>query len=74
MPSLEGFAPERSMEGGNKEPHGVAFCHRLGEQKLFNVGELSRADYSRKRIGKEIAKCDILCANCHAEETWASLV
>lgn len=35
--------------------------------KLFNLG---RADYSLERVLAEIAKCDLVCANCHAIRTW----
>lgn len=32
-------------------------------QKLHNIGDMAR--YSRKKLKEEIAKCDILCGNCH---------
>jgi hypothetical protein len=35
--------------------------------KLFN---LSRADYGMEKVLAEIAKCDLVCANCHAIRTW----
>lgn len=35
--------------------------------KLFNLG---RADYSLDKVLAEIAKCDLVCANCHAIRTW----
>jgi hypothetical protein len=35
--------------------------------KLFNLG---RADYALERVLAEVAKCDLVCANCHAIRTW----
>jgi hypothetical protein len=35
--------------------------------KLFNLG---RADYAMEKVLAEIAKCDLVCANCHAIRTW----
>jgi len=35
--------------------------------KLFNLG---RADFSLDKVLAEIAKCDLVCANCHAIRTW----
>lgn len=35
--------------------------------KLFNVGN---GDYAIETVKAEIAKCDIVCANCHAIRTW----
>ena len=40
------------------------FHHRDGKKnKLGNLGKIR--SYSDKRILAEIAKCDVLCANCH---------
>ncbi len=48
-------------------PFVMQFDH-VRRKKLFNVGDcLSR---SWESILREIAKCDIVCANCHAVRTW----
>lgn len=46
------------------------FDHREGEVK---VSEIARLIHSRsiKRVLAEIAKCDVVCANCHRERTYA---
>lgn len=44
------------------------FDHRDGETKLFNVSSAwLRA--GRQRVEDEIAKCDVVCANCHRLRT-----
>ena len=35
--------------------------------KLF---ELGRGDHSLAKVQAEIAKCDLVCANCHRVRTW----
>jgi hypothetical protein len=45
------------------------FHHRDPKQKEFNVGEWIRNGVSLERLKAEIAKCDALCANCHARAT-----
>ena len=35
--------------------------------KLFNIGA---GDYSLAKTLTEIAKCDLVCANCHRVRTW----
>jgi len=49
--------------GYNKHPAALQFNHIKGE-KLFNISQ----DPKRKweTIFAEIAKCEVLCANCHA--------
>ena len=42
----------------------LEFHHRNPEEKKFRLSE-SR-NYSWKMVQEEIAKCDILCSNCHA--------
>ena len=48
-------------------PYVMQFDHRTDEVKLFTIA--SRWQLSKKRLLAEIAKCDIVCANCHAERT-----
>ena len=45
------------------------FDHRDGEEKSFNVGSMFAHHYSRQLIESEIAKCDLVCANCHRIRT-----
>lgn len=47
----------------------LQFHHRNPQEKLFNVGEWIRNGVSLDTLKTEIAKCDVLCANCHAIET-----
>ena len=40
------------------------FDHVRGEKK-FTIADACSTGIGRKRILKEMAKCDIVCANCH---------
>ena|ERR1700677_3651617 len=39
--------------------------HRDPKEKEFGLGYIAQKNITRKRILKEVTKCDILCANCH---------
>lgn len=41
--------------------------HKPEFEKLFTIGK--HWQFSEERILAEIAKCDLVCANCHAERT-----
>jgi hypothetical protein len=41
------------------------FDHRKGEHKEYNVGSMFAHHYGRTLIETELAKCDLVCANCH---------
>lgn len=43
------------------------FDHRAGEAKVINLANASRL--TRPKILEEIAKCDVVCSNCHRERT-----
>lgn len=48
-------------------PAALQFDHRPGEVKLFNIGlSITRG---REALWAEIAKCDVVCSNCHAVRT-----
>jgi hypothetical protein len=48
-------------------PATLQFHHRDPQAKDFNLSEAVRKGYSAERIKREIAKCAVLCANCHAK-------
>lgn len=53
---------------GNKDPEVLEFDHREPTEKSFDVSEMMWS-HSWESILTEIAKCDILCANCHRKRT-----
>jgi hypothetical protein len=66
--------------GYNKNSKALHFAHRNPQEKYRDkfgkVVEPSdmikgrhRSRYSEVTIWAEIAKCDVLCANCHMEQT-----
>lgn len=50
--------------GYSKSIRALSFHHRDPTTKLFGIGGQG---YSWKRTVAEAQKCDLLCANCHAE-------
>jgi hypothetical protein len=50
--------------GFDEHPAALDFHHRDDEEKLFSIGA-GPCQYSWAKILEEIAKCDVLCANCH---------
>lgn len=56
---------------GHRYPYYVMhFDHRPGEIKLFEISDMGRkGSYSWDTIRREMAKCDVVCSNCHAERT-----
>jgi hypothetical protein len=54
--------------GVRYEPWVMQFDHRDGTKKKFLVSRMIHR--GRKTILEEVAKCDIVCANCHRERTY----
>lgn len=54
--------------GYNTHPEALEFDHIKGEKKSFNIGS-KIGSYSIDLIMKEISKCEVVCANCHAIRT-----
>lgn len=48
-------------------PYVMQFDH-LGD-KLWDVGNMRSGRFSTARVLAEIQKCEVVCANCHAERT-----
>lgn len=54
--------------GYNEHPAALDYDHRPDTSKCFNLG--STVTWSIARIDEEIAKCDVVCANCHRIRTF----
>lgn len=55
--------------GGTFPPCAMDFDHREAESKEQGICQMVRGGWSRERILAEIAKCDLVCANCHRIRT-----
>ena len=56
----------RCADCGEHHPATLQFHHVNSEDKMFNVADAVRNGLGLDRIKKEISKCIVLCANCHA--------
>lgn len=55
-------------------PECMDFDHRPGVDKIDGVGHLTACRASWARIEAEMAKCDLVCANCHRIRTKMRLL
>ena len=56
---------------GYKKYHGALHFHHLNpEEKISSGSKAIQYNWSPTKIKREMRKCTILCANCHAEEHW----
>jgi hypothetical protein len=55
--------------GGTYEPHQMDFDHREPRTKSFRLTAGTAMLASAGRLKAEIAKCDVVCANCHRIRT-----
>lgn len=52
-------------------PHWILeFDHLPGTKKLFTIGAKIRHNISVETLLNEIAKCEVVCANCHRDRTY----
>ena len=54
----------KCQQCGEAHPACLEFHHRNPEEKEFGIGH-SIEKKSVEQVMNEIAKCDVLCANCH---------
>lgn len=60
------------MDCGKRYPYYVMdFDHRDRSAKIENIARMSVSNWSLEKIKAEIAKCDIVCANCHRIRTFS---
>jgi hypothetical protein len=64
---------EPCMDCGIRYPYWVMqFDHRPGTVKLFQIADVHLIG-SVSRLLDELDKCDLVCANCHADRTYQRL-
>jgi hypothetical protein len=56
---------------GSRCPGAIHFHHRDGDDKVNTVAFLIKNGFSLEKVQAEIAKCQALCSNCHAEVHYA---
>ena len=60
--------------GGKFHWCAMDFDHLGDEDKVLNVNIMVSRGFARDRILAEIAKCELVCANCHRVRTWNRLM
>lgn len=55
---------------GESDPVVLDFHHTDPSQKDSGVADLVASKRSDKRITDEMAKCVMMCKNCHARHHW----
>jgi hypothetical protein len=50
-------------------PYVLDFDHVRGESKKSDMSSLVCKGKSNRLLAEEMAKCDLICANCHRERT-----
>ena len=56
--------------GFNKYPEALEFDHLPGQDKKDTVSNLVGRNSPKEKIFAEMAKCDLVCSNCHHHRTW----
>lgn len=71
---MKEFLSDKScMDCGNTDWRVFEFDHRDPSIKEFNIGDRLRTKGSFESCAEEIAKCDIVCANCHKIRTYTMI-
>mgnify|MGYP001568123741 FL=1 len=70
---VRGLKASPCVDCGKQYPHYVMQFDHVRGVKSIGLAMVARNGWSRKRILTEAAKCEIVCANCHASRTWARL-
>lgn len=50
-------------------PYVMDFDHRNPKEKFLNICQMRKRRMAIKKILEEMAKCDVVCANCHRERS-----
>lgn len=63
------LACENCIDCGYSDIRALQFDHRNPKEKRNEISTMASSAYSWEAILEEIAKCDIVCANCHSIRT-----
>lgn len=63
-------ASKRCEQCGEAAPECLHFHHVDPTKKELSVAQAVNRAWSRERIMEEVAKCRVLCANCHFKLHW----
>lgn len=55
---------------GETAPECLQFHHRDPSSKDLDLARVVANGWSRERTLAEVAKCEVLCANCHLKQHW----
>ncbi len=58
------------IDCGISHPALLHFHHRDRAEKSFTISKIISRAASVKQITDEMAKCDVVCVNCHAKRHW----
>lgn len=53
-------------------PYVMDFDHRDPTQKEIGIAIARNRGWGKNRLLKEVAKCDLVCSNCHRERTFGN--
>ncbi len=61
------------VDCGISHPAVLQFHHRDRTEKSFTISNVISRATSINQITREIAKCDVVCVNCHAKRHWREM-
>ena len=73
MAKIRAFIKRRKKECeicGESHPAVLEFHHIDPAKKEINISVAAKHGWSIERLSGELAKCQILCANCHRKKHW----
>lgn len=62
---LEAYKSQHPCTCGEHDSIALDFHHLDPNEKDLNMAEIARLGWSLKRVQQEIAKCQVICSNCH---------
>ncbi len=73
--ALAGIIRQHKIDSGcsdcgySESAEALDLDHMPGSDKRFNVSQFSRSNRNLTQILEELAKCEVVCANCHRVRT-----